>query len=161
MDELELRATLTTFLAAHDREALVALARDCAELVLPLYEAHHPGDGRLRRALRPQRRTRISKPPGPPPSRPCSSPNDPMRAAALAVYAAASLASSPAGETTDATLLEDAASCVDLAGGAVERALAAASAQERLDFVFHHMEGSPSFDAWLTRRLHVAGEVRG
>jgi len=86
---------------------------------------------------------------------------DHVHTAARAVYAVAHLASSLAGEPTDATLVEDAAHCVGLAGVAVDLALVSASAQERLDFVLQRMEGATSFEVWFGRRLHVTGESRG
>jgi len=162
MTESELRATLATLLADRGHAALLALALACAEVVLPLYETHYPDDGRLRRALDPERRREDF-------NSACAAMseilfitgNEPMREAARAVYAAVNLAVFFADAVPDARLLGEGVHCVRRAGVAVGLLLGAASAQERLDFVAHRLEGFSSFDAWLTRRLELTQELRG
>jgi len=162
MDELELRAALTTFLAAHDRTALLTLVLSGAELVLPLLEANRSTEERLWRALKlPWRREEMDYA-----QRAAQtiwffdSSQPTTRDAALAVYYAATL---PFGYTDrhSIDLLITAARSVHKTAQAVDRVLVAASAQERLDFVAHRLEGFFSFDAWLARRLESAGGRRG
>jgi len=61
----------------------------------------------------------------------------------------------------DTDLLSKVAHCVEKTADAVDAALESGSAQERLDFVQQRMEGAPSFDVWLGRRLELARGGRG
>jgi len=140
--EVELAMTL----ARDGRGRLLALARWCADLVLPLYEASAPGDERLRRALRAEctqsdieaaaeawmsNTTRVGGPAG------------------LAVLAVAALPF--VSVEANADLVREVGRGVRAAARAVDLALATASAQERLDLLAR-FEGESSFDALLRRR---------
>jgi len=161
MHKSALHAKLATLRADHGRPALLALALACAELVLPLYETHHPRDNRLRRALQPQRRREDLTAAKEAKFETLSiAVARPIREAARALYAAASLSFWHPG-TNDADLLDEVAHCVRKTGDAVDAALESGSAQERLDFVQQRMEGAPSFDVWLGRRLQSAEEACG
>jgi len=146
---------LTATLAREGPGRLVSFTLACAAFVLPIYEAHVPGDDRLRWALRSDRQETDLR--GAQAALDAAWVKDGIGVAYHAAVAAVMAAELAVRASTfrDTQAVWSAHQCALAAFEAVRLTLESASAQERLDWL-GRMAGEASFDALLWRWLSDA-----